>query len=375
MTISSSASEQFQQASLDTTSAPALKRNVRRTIPKQTSITMATQYAKDLPAGTSNHVRNIAIVGATGTIGKFITAELLKTGKHTVTGITREDSKSQMPEGVRAGKVNYDDPSTIVKALQGQDALIITMGTMAPKEQQLKLIEAAAEAKVPFVMPNEYSPDVTARPDMGNDALIGPAVYAAHDLVEKLGVSSWIGLTSGFWYQYSLIINHNAFGFDFKNKKATFSDDGLTKTNISTWPQSGRAVAALFSLPILPQDENDKQPCLSQWKNRECHISSFFISQRDMLDSVLRVTGDKESDWEIEYVPAKERYQQGMEMMQGADRFAGYVRCMYTRVFYKDGSGDFNDKLDNEKLGLPVESLDEATEEGMEMIRSGWTYH
>lgn len=336
---------------------------------------MTAQYAKDLPAGSSNHVQTIAIVGATGTIGKFITRELLKGGKHTLTGITREDSNSQMPDGVKAAKVNYDAPSTIVKALRGQDVLIITMGTMAPRDQQLKLIEAAAEAKVPFVMPNEYSPDVVARPDMGKDALIGDAVHAAHDLVEKLGVSSWIGLTSGFWYQYSLVVSPNAFGFDVKSKTATFSDDGLTKTNISTWPQSGRAVARLFSLPILPQDENDKQPCLSQWKNKECHICSFFISQRDMLDSLLRVTGDKESDWSVEYVPAQERYQQGVQMMQGEDRYGGYVRCMYTRVFYKDGSGDFNDKLDNEKLGLLTEDLDEATREAVEMVKSGWTYH
>lgn len=336
---------------------------------------MAPQYATDLPAGSGNYVHNIAIVGATGTIGKFITDELLKGGKHTVTGITREDSKSQMPEGVKAAKINYDDQSSIVKALRGQDALIITMGTTAPKEQQQKLIEAAAEAKVPFVMPNEYSPDVTNRPDMGRDALIGPAIFAAHELVEKLGVSSWIGLSSGFWYQYSLIISPNAFGFDIRNKKVTFSDDGLTKTNISTWPQSGRAVARLFSLPILPQDKNDKQPCLGQWKNKECHICSFFISQRDMLDSLLRVTGDKESDWNIEHVPAKERYQQGMEMLQGEDKFGGYVRCMYTRVFYKDGSGDFNESLDNDKLGLQMEDLDQATKEAVEMVKSGWTYH
>lgn len=336
---------------------------------------MSAQYAKDLPAGNSNYVKKIAIVGATGTVGKFITAELLKGGKHTVTGITREDSKTEMPLGVKAAKVNYDDPSSLVNALRGQDALIITMGTMAPKDTQLKLIEAAAEAKVPFVMPNEYAPDATARPDMGKDALIGAPIYAAHDRAEKLGVSSWIGLTSGFWYQYSLIISANAFGFDVKNQKATFYDDGMTKMNVSTWPQSGLAVARLFSLPILPQDENDKRPCLTQWKNKECHISSFFISQKDMLDSLLRVTGDKESDWSIEYVPVQERYQQGLAMMKGDDRYGGFVRCMYSRVFYKDGSGDFNASLDNDKLGLPVEDLDAATREAVEMVKSGWTYH
>lgn len=335
---------------------------------------MAPQYARDLPANTPNHIRTIAIVGVAGTVGKYITAELLKNPSIALTAISREGSTSTIPSGVKEAKVDYDDHSTLVAALKGRDALIITMGTRAPKEQQHKLVRAAAEAGVKWIMPNEYSPDITGNPEMGKDALLGPAAQEVHDLIESLGVSSWVGLTSGYWYQYSLIISPNAFGFDFKEKKATFCDDGLTKTNVSTWAQSGRAVAALFSLPVLPQDENDTQPCLSQWRNRESHVKSFLVSQREMLDSVLRVTGDKESDWTVEYIPAKERYAQGVEMMKGKERYGGYVRCMYTRVFYKDGSGEFEDQLDNGRLGLPVEELDEATREAVEMVRSGWKY-
>lgn len=335
---------------------------------------MAAQYVRDLPTNAPNHIRAIAIVGVAGTVGKYITTELLKNPAIALTAIAREGSTSIIPSGVKEAKVNYDDPSTLVSALAGQDALIITMGTTAPKEQQHKLVRAAAEAGVKWIMPNEYSPDITGNPEMGRDALLGPAAQEVHDLIESLGVSSWVGLTSGFWYQYSLIISPNAFGFDFQHKKATFCDDGATKTNVSTWAQSGRAVAALFSLPVLPRDEDDKQPCLSQWRNRECHVKSFHLSQREMLDSILRVTGDKESDWTIEYVPAQERYAQGVEMMKGQERYGGYVRCMYTRVFYRDGSGDFEDRLDNAKLGLPVEGLDEATGEAVEMVRSGWRY-
>ena len=38
----------------------------------------------------------------------------------------------------------------------------------------------------------------------------------------------------------------------------------------------GRAVAALLSFKILPDDENDKsEPVLSRLKNKRCYISSF----------------------------------------------------------------------------------------------------
>ena len=137
---------------------------------------MAQQYAKDQPAGFKNHVEAVAIVGATGSVGAHINEHLVKTGKHTVTAITRAGSKSKMPEGVKTASVDYDDESTLVQALKGQQALIITMRA-GPEgmEATLKLIRAAAKAKVDWIMPNEYGPDVVARPDMGNVSL-APAV-------------------------------------------------------------------------------------------------------------------------------------------------------------------------------------------------------
>ncbi|CAF1274666.1 unnamed protein product [Adineta steineri] len=124
---------------------------------------MAQQYANKQPQGFKNHVEKVAIVGGGGQVGKFIVDELLKIGKHKITAITREDSTSKMPPGVEVKKVNYDDPSSLVEALKGQEVLIITMAVTAPKEQQTKLIEAAAAANVPWVLPNEYGGDPTEK--------------------------------------------------------------------------------------------------------------------------------------------------------------------------------------------------------------------
>lgn len=106
---------------------------------------------------SGNRINNVAIVGASGNSGSHMTASLLQLGK-TVTAITRENSTSKLPEGVRIKHVNYDDLSTIVDALRGQDCFIITLSVTAPRDTQDKLIKAAAEAKVPWVMPNEWSP-------------------------------------------------------------------------------------------------------------------------------------------------------------------------------------------------------------------------
>lgn len=81
-----------------------------------------------------------------------MTEALLKTGKHTVTAITRVDSKSTLPEGVETKKVDYNKSKTLVEALRGQDVLVITISGHAPiQETEEKLVKAAGEAGVPWM--------------------------------------------------------------------------------------------------------------------------------------------------------------------------------------------------------------------------------
>ena len=309
------------------------------------------------------------MIQAGGQSGKFMTEEMLKLGKYKVTAITRADSTNTVPEGCETRKIDYADPASIVDALKGHDALVITMNTRAPPEYQTKLIEAAAEANVPWVLPNEYGYDIL-NPGLEKDiAPLGEKhkEYRAH--IEKLGKSSWIGVTCGFWYEYSLAFGPASFGFDLKNRTATFIDDGNTKINSSTWRQVGRAIANLLALKVQPDDEkSDESPCLEHYRNKFVYVSSFKISQRDMLDSVMRVTGTTLNDWTIKHEPSPSRYKAGVEAMYKGD-FMGFAQMMYSRVFYQDGSGDFETSkgLQNEVLGLPKEDLDEATKVAIEM--------
>lgn len=76
-----------------------------------------------------------------------------------MTGITRADSDNPLPEGVIPAKVDYSDESTIVEALKGQQFFIITMNVRADPGVHKKLVDAAAKAGVPYVMPNAYGSD------------------------------------------------------------------------------------------------------------------------------------------------------------------------------------------------------------------------
>lgn len=56
-------------------------------------------------------------------------------------------------------------------ALRGHDALVITLSGHTPKGTELDLVRAAGEAGVPWILPNEWSPD-TANEALVNDVFV-----------------------------------------------------------------------------------------------------------------------------------------------------------------------------------------------------------
>ncbi|KAI9684240.1 MAG: hypothetical protein M1822_005713 [Bathelium mastoideum] len=337
---------------------------------------MAPKYATDMPAGFNNRIERVAIVGASGQIGEHITKALLKTGKHTVTALTRQGSKNEVPPGAKAISVDYNDESSLLAALRGQQSLIITLAATAPPDTHSKIVQAAAKAGVPHIMPNIFSNDDSNTALVQETPLSGD-LKGTLDEIEAAGCS-WTYLICSLWYEYSLAMGPIWFGFDFVNKKLTLYDDGTVKINLSTWEQCGRAVAALLSLKELPDNANDKSPTVSTWHNKPLVISSFLVSQMDMFESWKRVSGDKDSDWTIEKESSKERYQKGIEAMKSAqDPMSvrmGAAMASFVRAFYPGGGGDYESTrgLDNAALGLPKEDLDERTAVAKTMVEQGY---
>jgi hypothetical protein len=100
-----------------------------------------------------------------------MTKELLRTGKHIITAITRMGSEAKFSEAVISKKVDYEKPETLVDAIKGQNALVITLSGHAPKESEIQLANAAATAGVPWILPNEWSPD-TANEELVKDVFV-----------------------------------------------------------------------------------------------------------------------------------------------------------------------------------------------------------
>lgn len=311
------------------------------------------------------HKRELTDQQAGGTIGSHITGALLETGKYTVKALSRKGSSNKVPEGVIVAPVDYSDEATIVDALQDQQILIITMAPTAPRDIHSKLVQAAAKAGVPYVMPNGYAGDIEDV-KLGEETILGPIGKANRDEIEALGMK-WITVCCGFWYDYSLVGGETRVGFDFDKRSLTIYDDGKTKNSTSTLAQVGRAVAKVLSLLQLPVDEKDSLT-LSKFVNKGIYIKSFVVSQNDMFESVKRITGTTDADWTILHEANQKRYEEGMSQVKSGN-MAGFSKLLYARAFYPDHSSDLSSKAQNELLGLPEESLDESTKDGIDMVK------
>lgn len=360
---------------------------------------MSPKYAKDQPAGFVNRIQKVAIVGvrassssksqykppltpssqAAGRIGSYFTKHLLATNAHTITALTRPGSSTTFPAGVHRVEVDYTDLATLTTALRGQDFLIITIAASAVLSNdpgaptaESQLIAAAAAAGVPYVMPNAFGPD-PLNASLGDDQHLAGPFRAARKQIEELGVSSWVALSPGFWYEWSLVGQGGLrFGCGIPEREMTFFDQGEEKITTATWDQCGRAVAGLLGLRVMRESEGDGgAAAVEDWANGVVYISSFRVSQKDMFESVKRVTGTTEDEWTVRYVDGRKRYEEAVEKMKKGD-YAAFSVQMYTRIFFPTGDGDATRRgLANEVLGLPEEDIDEATREGLRLEKLG----
>lgn len=346
---------------------------------------------------SKDHVKNIAVVGlsmtelgnsflrkkklihiqASGRVGGEILKSLLQCDIFNVTALSRQDSTATFAPGVTVKKGDYKSSEFLESAFEGQDVLIITLaGTTSPAVQS-DLIKAAAKAGVPWILPNEYGQD-------GANAELVDAVFilkgkAKHRKeIEELGVSSWIGIASNLWFDYvrrphppvpSQILSANPYrftqslkggqyGIDIPSRKAEIYDDGTTAITTTTVPQVGLSVARLLSLPVHPPSS----PSLSDYKNKLVYITSFSVTQNDMLAAVQRATGTKSPDWTVTHTPVDQFIQEGRDKFAKGDR-RGMIGLLYGSTF-KRGLGDqfHGREVANEELGLKEEDLDEVTQ-------------
>ena len=287
---------------------------------------------------SSKQGHNIAMVGASGTIGSRTLLALLHTGVHSITIITRAESSATFPDNVAVKKGDYADESFLVCALKGHDVLILQLGFMATS-QQLPLIHAAAKAGVKYVLPTEFGSDPYC--SLATDYPMLGEKKQYRDAVEAQGMR-WIAVINNPWFDWSL--TQKAWGIDVAARSATLFSGAEAKFTTSTLAHVAEGVAALLSLP------EDK---LQRFADGPVYLSSFELTQRDILDSAIRATGTKESEWNIQVVPAEKAIAESRAQVAAGNHMA-FMREFYIAHMMEGRGGNFQAKAakDASVLGL-----------------------
>ncbi|WKT53237.1 hypothetical protein QSH57_003799 [Fusarium oxysporum f. sp. vasinfectum] len=297
--------------------------------------------------------RKIAIIGSSGHVGRPTIEGLLAQGIHTITAVQRIEATSTFPPEVMVKSGDLKDESFLTSTFQGQAVVVL----MPPLPQLVTLqepaVRAAAKAGIPCILPAEFGADPFATRLIEENQLLQDKKKKIRDLIEELGVSSWISVAVGPFLDMN--IKSGLWGIDVENRKATIWTGAVGKVNASSVAQTGQATAAVLSLP--GQD-------LSRYKNKAFYVPSFHLTQKELLQVFQKATGTADQDWEIDYQDVNDALKDCNDKIQQKDATAPFVKFFLTH--FREGSGgDFESKVDASEvkklheIGLQKEAIDD----------------
>ncbi|KAI1459812.1 NAD(P)-binding protein [Annulohypoxylon moriforme] len=288
----------------------------------------------------ADSIRDVVVVGASGNVGKDVAQELIKAG-FNVTAFTREDSTATFPENVTVKKVDYQSVESLTSSLEGQDAVVSTIATVAVSSQKA-LVDAAVAAKVKRFISSEFGINTRTVGDAAIGKILQGKVQVLDYIIEKSEENPWFtwnGVSSGLFFDWGLRVG--SLGFNKDTKTAVIYDSGNEPVQASNLAFIGRAVAAILSQP-------------EKTANQYFSIASFNPSQNQILEIAEKETGEK---WKVERVSTAEQEKIGLEKLSKGD-FSAFSNLLRKHA-YADGANHAvqGENSANGFLGLQEDDL------------------
>ena len=229
-------------------------------------------------------IKNVGLVGGTGTIGEPILAALKASSFHTSV-LNRASSTSKYPDThviTVPDDLNVPDLTRLLKE-NNIDALILAIKP-AQVDQNKRLIEAAFAAGVQRVIPAEFGSVDSADAKTREVYPIAECKKEARDYLISLqdqersdgaGKMSWTALVPAHFFDWGL--GNSLLCFDVVARKAYIQDGGDIKFSASNLPFIAKAVVKVLER-------------LEQTANQMLYIQSFRVSQNEVLGVLEKVT-------------------------------------------------------------------------------------
>ncbi|KKO99271.1 hypothetical protein THAR02_08621 [Trichoderma harzianum] len=288
--------------------------------------------------------KNVAIVGASGSIGRIILEGLIAAGGFTITVLSRRDSSATFPPDISVYKSDFSD-GDLQFAFKGQDVVISALGATGFGEQK-KLVDAAIRAGVKRFLPSEFS---SSSQDSAVLQLL-PLFSQKSEMIEYLRTKqsagfSWTGVATSLLFDWGL---RNGFlGYDLANKTATVWDGGDKRFTLTNEMDLGIAIASVLKNP-------------EETSNKYLFVSSVETTQNEILAALEEATDAK---WTVNNTTTKEQVNDAVQKLTAGDLNGAFTLVRATSYSSTPGlkSNYARDEtLSNDLLGLQASSVAET---------------
>ncbi|KAF7549914.1 hypothetical protein G7Z17_g6073 [Cylindrodendrum hubeiense] len=298
--------------------------------------------------------KNILVIGATGSIGTFVLKALLEEPTFTVTALQRASSKSKLPQSVKVITIDESYPTeALVSAFNGQDAIINCTSFLAV-DDTIRIIDAAIAANVRRYVASEYGLNNNHPAARALTTVFGHKGHVQDYLRSKESTGlEWNAVATGMFLKWSAV--NEFLGMHIKEKKFVLWDEGEGWFSTTTEENTGLAIVNSLA---------------SKWeetKNRVIWLSDFAITQKQLLETLERISGDK---FTVEKINSAEVIKEKQAAVASGDPYAIYTLIEAGFVVGKYGSHlEKEGEIMNELLGLPRKSIDEVVGAALEAVK------
>lgn len=295
----------------------------------------------------SSSIKNVIIIGGTGSIGPTV-IPLLQSNGFTVSILSRESSIATFPGDITVHRTDYTIPS-LLKAFTNQDAIISAIAALSALQQNA-IIDAAVQAGVQRFIPSEYGID-------SSDSRAGryvPLIAKKQEVIAYLRTKesaglSWSAVVVGSFFDWTF--EHPGFlGWNVPKRQVTLFDGGNVEYEATTVPQIARTILAAL-----------KPEYFKATKNQYVFVNSWTLTQKQILEGLERLTGDK---FEVSVESAEAFGKKGLDMLAKGDGM-GSSNAIVAAIYGHGGLNNYSKtrELWNERLGLPAEDFEEVLKE------------
>ncbi|KAF3011041.1 hypothetical protein E8E13_011040 [Curvularia kusanoi] len=303
-------------------------------------------------------LKNIAVLGPGGNVGRAIINEILKRDSHIkITAITRPTSEYTPPKGsdITHKTADYTSIKSLTEAFYKQDAIVncITGGATQYEASKL-IIDAAVAGDVQFFFANEFvgyvdSPQYRRMPE----AFIGSKVRIREYLagLAAVGKIAWTSLNGGPFFDMWLM--KGPAGFDVANRQARIYGTG--NNNLFWTP-----------LPIIAQAAVSMLEAPTAVTNRPIYICPFTkgeLTQRTLLAALEKVLDATFSVEEVDVARINKHAKIALERGEAGRAMKGLA---VSYQFFEDDSGnDFSHLVTNDLVNVEMMGVEDAVRDAV----------